>query len=124
MGLVGRNGAGKTTTIKSMLGLIRPSGGTISCFGMELSSHEAEIKKRIGYACGAVDYYKKKPASGTRRSTLYLRAAFGKMYEIVSDEQQQAAAIQLAANAPSYPQEGYIQKMDDIFVIKLSDYEN
>ena len=61
MGLVGRNGAGKTTTIKSMLGLIRPSGGTISCFGMELSSHEAEIKKRIGYACGAVDYYKKKP---------------------------------------------------------------
>ena len=61
MGLVGRNGAGKTTTIKSMLGLIRPSGGTISCFGMELSSREAEIKKRIGYACGAVDYYKKKP---------------------------------------------------------------
>ena len=61
MGLVGRNGAGKTTTIKSMLGLIHPSGGTISYFGMELSAHEAEIKKRIGYACGAVDYYKKKP---------------------------------------------------------------
>lgn len=78
----------------------------------------------IGVSSFNWDYYKKKPASGTRRSTLYLRAAFGKMYEIVSDEQQQAAAIQLAANAPSYPQEGYIQKMDDIFVIKLCDYEN
>ena len=78
----------------------------------------------IGVSSFKWDYYKKKPASGTRRSTLYLRAAFGKMYEIVSDEQQQAAAIQLAANAPSYPQEGYIQKMDDIFGIKLCDYEN
>ena len=60
MGLIGRNGAGKTTTIKSILNLIHTSGGTIEYFGKNLSTHEAEIKQQIGYAGGAVDYYKKK----------------------------------------------------------------
>jgi ABC-type multidrug transport system, ATPase component len=60
MGLIGRNGAGKTTTIKSILNLIHTSGGTIEYFGMNLAEHEAEIKQQIGYAGGAVDYYKKK----------------------------------------------------------------
>ena len=60
MGLIGRNGAGKTTTIKSILNLIHTSGGDIAYFGMNLADHEAEIKQQIGYAGGAVDYYKKK----------------------------------------------------------------
>ena len=60
MGLIGRNGAGKTTTIKSILNLIHSSGGEIEYFGKKLNEHEAEIKQQIGYAGGAVDYYKKK----------------------------------------------------------------
>lgn len=60
MGLIGRNGAGKTTTIKSILNMIHITEGNIAYFGMDLNSHEEEIKKRIGYAGGAVDYYKKK----------------------------------------------------------------
>ena len=60
MGLIGRNGAGKTTTLKSILNLIHISAGSIQYFGMELKEHEQEIKQRIGYAGGAVDYYKKK----------------------------------------------------------------
>lgn len=60
MGLIGRNGAGKTTTIKSILNLIHISGGSIEYFGKDLKTHETEIKKQIGYAGGAVDYYKKK----------------------------------------------------------------
>ena len=59
-GLIGRNGAGKTTTIKSILNLIHTSAGEITCFGMDMAGHEAEIKRLIGYAGGAVDYYKKK----------------------------------------------------------------
>ena len=35
VGLVGSNGAGKSTTIKSILGLVRPSGGSIQLFGEE-----------------------------------------------------------------------------------------
>ena len=60
MGLIGRNGAGKTTTIKSILNLIHISDGRIHYFGQDLRSHEREIKQKIGYAGGRVDYYKKK----------------------------------------------------------------
>lgn len=60
MGLIGRNGAGKTTTIKSVLNLIHPAAGTVRCFGMDMKQDEQAIKQRIGYAGGAVDYYKKK----------------------------------------------------------------
>lgn len=60
MGLIGRNGAGKTTTIKSILNLIHISDGEIVYFGKDFRKNEAEIKEQIGYAGGAVDYYKKK----------------------------------------------------------------
>ena len=59
-GFIGRNGAGKTTTIKSILNLVHRSGGEIRFFGLDLAGHENEIKSRIGYAGGAVSYYKKK----------------------------------------------------------------
>lgn len=59
-GFIGRNGAGKTTTIKSILNLVHRSGGEIRFFGLDLAEHENEIKSRIGYAGGAVSYYKKK----------------------------------------------------------------
>ena len=63
MGFIGRNGAGKTTTLKSMLGLVCPDSGTVEYFGMPFSENEYEIKQRIGFAIGAVNYYKKKKIS-------------------------------------------------------------
>lgn len=59
-GFAGRNGSGKTTTIKSVLGLIHTDSGEITCFGMPLSGHEAEIKRRIGYSTGTVSWYPRK----------------------------------------------------------------
>ena len=59
-GFIGRNGAGKTTTIKSMLNLIHPNGGSVSYFGMPLAGNEMEIKKRIGYSKGTVNWYPRK----------------------------------------------------------------
>lgn len=59
-GFAGRNGAGKTTTIKSMLNLIHPDSGAITCFSMSLDGHEAEIKRRIGYSTGTVSWYPRK----------------------------------------------------------------
>ncbi len=71
MGLIGRNGAGKTTTLKSIFNLVHPDGGTIRLFGLDMPEKEGEIKQRIGYAGGAVDYYKRKKlreiAAVTRR---------------------------------------------------------
>lgn len=59
-GFIGRNGAGKTTTIKSMLNLVHPDAGEVSYFGMPFAGHEAEIKTRIGYSTGTLNYYPRK----------------------------------------------------------------
>ena len=48
MGFIGENGAGKSTTIKAMLNLIHRDAGTVEILGMDLDSHEKEIKERIG----------------------------------------------------------------------------
>ena len=65
MGLIGRNGAGKTTTLKSIFNLVHPDGGSVRVFGLDMPRDEREIKRRIGYAGGAVDYYKHKKLRDT-----------------------------------------------------------
>lgn len=60
MGFIGRNGAGKTTTLKSMVNLVHSDTGSIQFFGMDIKTHESEIKQRISFAFGEVDYYLQK----------------------------------------------------------------
>ena len=59
-GFIGRNGSGKTTTIKAMLNLVHPDSGEISYFGKPLIGNEADIKSRIGYSTGTVNWYPRK----------------------------------------------------------------
>src|SRR5215469_15830388 len=47
-GFLGPNGSGKTTTIRMLLGLIRPTAGSVSLFGLDNSTHLAEILPRVG----------------------------------------------------------------------------
>ena len=47
-GFLGPNGAGKSTTIRMLLGLQRPSRGTISLFGRPLESERVALLRRIG----------------------------------------------------------------------------
>ncbi|WAS83541.1 MULTISPECIES: ABC transporter ATP-binding protein [unclassified Corallococcus] len=46
-GLIGPNGAGKTTFIKSVLGIVRPTAGTVRVLGG--SPEDPAIRARIGY---------------------------------------------------------------------------
>ena len=43
-----------------MLNLIHPDSGEISFFGKPMTTNEAEIKKRIGYSTGTVNWYPRK----------------------------------------------------------------
>jgi ABC-2 type transport system ATP-binding protein len=48
-GLLGSNGAGKSSTIKSVVGLVRPSAGTIRVFGLNAVTDGLRVKQRVGY---------------------------------------------------------------------------
>ena len=50
MALAGHNGAGKTTLFKIILGLIRPTSGSVSVFGATPQSrHAVELRRAIGF---------------------------------------------------------------------------
>ena len=47
-GFLGPNGSGKTTTIRMLLGLARPTRGTMRLFGQDVPKHLPEVMGRIG----------------------------------------------------------------------------
>lgn len=63
MGFIGRNGAGKTTTLKSILHIVHPDSGRIQFFGKTFEENEKDIKCRVGFASGAVNYYPRRKIS-------------------------------------------------------------
>jgi ABC-2 type transport system ATP-binding protein len=70
-GFLGPNGAGKSTAIKMFLGLVRPTSGTASIFGMDILKQGAEIRSRIGYLAQEPRYYDDMTARETLRFTLH-----------------------------------------------------
>lgn len=68
-GFIGRNGAGKTTTLRSMLGMVHQDAGEVEFFGMPFAQNEREVKQRIGFVSGGVDYYPLQTLSSISRVT-------------------------------------------------------
>ncbi|WP_397387103.1 ABC transporter ATP-binding protein [Paenibacillus sp. ClWae2A] len=56
-GFLGPNGAGKTTTLKMLLGLIKPTEGTVKVFGKDLNKHRPSILNQTGSLIESPSYY-------------------------------------------------------------------
>ncbi|QHS22807.1 ABC transporter ATP-binding protein [Virgibacillus sp. MSP4-1] len=56
-GFLGPNGAGKTTTIRMLLGLMKPSTGSVKIFGQDLNKEKINILKGIGSLVESPSYY-------------------------------------------------------------------
>ncbi|MDO3411136.1 ABC transporter ATP-binding protein [Saccharibacillus sp. CPCC 101409] len=55
-GFIGPNGAGKSTAIRTLLGLMRPTGGSATIFGQSCLEHP-DIRRELGYLPSEVFYY-------------------------------------------------------------------
>ncbi|MEX0781694.1 MAG: ABC transporter ATP-binding protein [Dehalococcoidia bacterium] len=56
-GFLGPNGAGKTTTVKLLLGLVRPTAGSVELFGQPLAGNERRLLPRVGAIVEAPAFY-------------------------------------------------------------------
>ncbi|WP_040951992.1 ABC transporter ATP-binding protein [Gorillibacterium massiliense] len=56
-GFLGPNGAGKTTTIRMLLGLIRPTSGSVRIFGKDLRKERMGILAKVGSLVESPSYY-------------------------------------------------------------------
>lgn len=70
-GLLGRNGAGKTTTMKMLLGLIKPTSGTVKIFGKSMTGNEKKILPRIGCLIESPGFYPN--LTGTENLKIFAR---------------------------------------------------
>jgi ABC-2 type transport system ATP-binding protein len=71
-GFPGPNGAGKTTTMKMLLGLIQPTSGSGTVFGLDIVADSSEVRRRIGYLPQEPRFY----PHMTARETLRFAAGF------------------------------------------------
>lgn len=70
LGVLGPNGAGKTTTMHMLLGLITPTAGTISMFGLDLETQREAILQRVNFS----STYMSMPQSLTVEENLWVVA--------------------------------------------------
>ena len=56
-GYLGPNGAGKTTTIRTLIDVIRPTGGSATVLGLDSHRDSVQIHRRVGYLPGEFNLY-------------------------------------------------------------------
>jgi len=57
LALLGENGAGKSTTIRMVLGLVRPSSGTVNLLGHEMPSQRSKALAKVGAIIESPAFY-------------------------------------------------------------------
>lgn len=74
-GFIGPNGAGKSTTIRTLLGLIAPTGGSAEIFGKDICRQRTKIIADIGYLPSETMFYSGMRVKDVLRLSARLRKA-------------------------------------------------
>lgn len=81
LGYLGPNGAGKTTTIRMLLGLIKPTSGTVELFGKDAIKHPADIHAHVAYVPGETSYWPSMSGAETLKFLANLHGSIDEKYE-------------------------------------------
>ena len=83
-GFIGPNGAGKSTTIRTLMGLIRPTAGNATIFGLDCQTQASVIAKNLGYLPSEDSYYENMKVHELLQYTadLYKMDCHSKMHEL------------------------------------------
>lgn len=95
-GLLGPNGSGKSTTIKLILGLLRPTAGTVALFGRP--PDDISVKNRIGYLPEVTNLHRFLTPSETLRYYAGLFGLDARTTERRSRELLKMVGLEKAAN--------------------------
>ena len=107
-GLIGPNGSGKTTLIKSIVGAIKPSSGSISVCGMDPQKDKWEIRKLIGYMPQSSSLFE---SLNTRDNITFFGKAYGlKNLNQRVDEIIEFTELKERENDPIYTFSGGMKK--------------
>ena len=74
-GFIGPNGAGKSTTIRTLLGLISPSGGSAQIFGKDIVKEKEAILRQVGYLPSEAVFYPSMKVKDVLKLSANLRKA-------------------------------------------------
>lgn len=85
LALIGHNGAGKTTMMKLMLGLIRPSSGTVSVLGDDPAAAGTAFRRRIGFLPENVAFHDELSGRDTLRFYARLKGVDDRQGEALLD---------------------------------------
>jgi len=102
--LLGPNGAGKTTTIKMLVGLLRPSAGTIHVCNYDVSKATRETNRRLGYVPDEPYLYDKLTG---REFLRFLADMYG-----LDDSQQ---AVRIAREIATFELEAFVDDLTESY---------
>lgn len=90
-GFIGPNGAGKSTTIRTILGLLRPNGGSVFLFGQDAIKNGPSLSQKVGYLPSEIFYYD----NLTAKELLIYSASFYKINKKVAEAKIKSLADRL-----------------------------
>ena len=81
LGYLGPNGSGKTTTIRLLLGLIRPTSGSVTVLGKDATKYPATIHTDVAYVPGETNYWPSMSGAETLRFLANLHGDIDEKYQ-------------------------------------------